>query len=186
MVLRSKLWLGLALVLCLGGTAQAQFRSQSAVSGVNTTSSDVFAPPSSNNVAPVITSTVSASVNTSGMSALASLNQGSLAPGVAANIQQNLANLLVCPSATVCGDLQNTFVKNISLASGAPASSLLRQLGKSLIGLQADGSINSTRLVDLIDAYNAAIDNAKLEFLAKPPAEMVALRSLLTTLTKAL
>jgi hypothetical protein len=189
MGLRSEAVLLLAC-LVLAGPVHAQFRSQSAISGVITTSSDVFSPSSGSATGSAGSSisvppTVGAALNSTGMSLLGDLSQGKLVSTASPAVQKSIAGLLVTPAgASKDTAAAKALTKVLSKSNYTPTPDKAKTLVDTLVSLQGDGSVSPTQLRDAINAYNSYVDSATLECLAKPPGELLVIQAFLNSLTK--
>ena len=133
-------------------------------------------------------------VNRASLTLLAQLNDGSLATlasseaGNDTAIPPEVQQLLL---AILRGELQNNesgealvnrFARALSSAPGGPSEELAQNLVSSLSGLFVNNTVNPTRFVAAVKAYNAVIAKSGDEFLNNPPPELLATQSVLSTL----
>lgn len=133
-------------------------------------------------------------VNTASLTLTAQLNNGSLAVPVSLNrnataippeVQRILLAILRGQSLDNASGsvLVNRFARALSSAPGGPSEQLARNLATSLSGIFApNNTVNPTRFVAAVKAYNAAIAASSGEFLNNPPPELLATQSVLSTL----
>ncbi len=132
-------------------------------------------------------------VNTASLTLTAQLNDGSLAVLASSSINPTeippevqrllLAILRGQSLGNASGSvLVNRFVRALSSAPGGPSEELAWKLATSLFGLFANNTVNPTRFVTAVKAYNAAIAASGSKFLNNPPPELLAVQSVLSTL----
>lgn len=140
---------------------------------------------------------VERAVNTASSKLTAELNQGRLAVPVSLNrnataIPPDVQRLLLAilrgqsPDNRLGEVSVNKFARALSSVTGGPKEQLARNLATSLRGFfPANNTVNPTRFVAAVKAYNAAISDSNGKFLNNPPPELLATQSVLSTLVNA-
>lgn len=193
--MKIKLGLGLAVAFCglMAGTpAQAQSGNFSDVTGSIITTSDIaggFSPGGDRIVNLAFrTNAIASAVNNAAVAVnqqLATRNLPIAANGAPTAIPDTVQQTVECAStgsgnAGACvGQIEQ------GLVNGGANPVLARNLALSLDRLTVGGEVNAGRLLALVRAYNALINNSSAQFLSSPPEELRAVQSVLSILLNA-
>jgi hypothetical protein len=194
--MRIKLGLGLVVACCglmaVVPQAQAQSGNFSDVTGSIITTSDIaggFSPGGDRIVKLAFrTNAIASAVNNAAVAVnqqLAARNLPIAANGAPTAIPASVQETVECAStgsgnAGACvGQIEQGLVN----AGANPV--LARNLALSLDRLTINGRVEPVRLVALVRAYNALIDNSNAQFLSSPPEELRAVQSVLSILLNA-
>ena len=187
--------LGLAIAICgASGIPQAQAQSGnfSDVTGNIITTSDVVGgfSPGGDRITRLAfrTSAIANAVNNAASRVnqqLATRNLPIVANGALTAIPASVQESVACAS-TGSGNA-GACVSQIEqgLVNGGANPLLARNLALSLDRLTANGQVEPARLVGLVRAYNALINNSSAQFLSNPPEQLRAVQSVLSILLNA-
>lgn len=196
-VSKFKFGLGLAIaisgLMALGPKAEAQSGNFSDVTGNIITTSDIaggFSPGGDRIVKLAFrTNAIAGAVNNAAVAVnqqLAARNLPVAANGALTAIPAEVQQTVECASTgraeevTACvGQIER------GLVNGGANPLLARNLALSLERLTIRGQVEPGRLVALVRAYNALINNSNAQFLSSPPEELRAIQSVLSILLNA-
>jgi hypothetical protein len=194
--MKFKLGWGFALaclgLMAVGNQAQAQSGNFSDVTGNIITTSDIAGgfSPSGDRVVKLSfrTNAIASAVNNAAVAVnqqLASRNLPIASNGAPTAIPAEVQQVVECAS-TGSGDVA-ACVSQIErgLVNGGANPVLARNLALSLERLTVRGEVEPGRLVALVRAYNALINNSNAQFLSSPPEELRAVQSVLSILLNA-
>lgn len=194
--MKMKLGLGLAIafssLLAAMPPVQAQSGNFSDVTGSIITTSDIaggFSPGGDRIVRLAFrTNAIASAVNNAAVAVnqqLAARNLPIAANGLPTAIPATVQQTVECAS-TGNGDVA-ACVGQIEqgLINGGANPVLARNLALSLDRLTVRGEVEPGRLVALVRAYNALINNSNAQFLSSPPEELRAVQSVLSILLNA-
>lgn len=190
--------IGLSFVLAIAGIvsgipqAQAQRGNFSDITGNIITTSDIaggFSPSGARVVnLSFRTKEIRDAVNTAATSVnqqLATRNLPILANGIQTAIPESVQQNVECAfmGNSNAGDCTAQIEK--SLVDAGTNLAIAQNLATSLQGLTAKDQVEAGRLVAVVRAYNALINNSSAEFLTNPPEELRAIQSVLSILLNA-
>lgn len=194
--MKFKLGWGLAIafsgLIAVGHKAQAQSGNFSDVTGSIITTSDIaggFSPGGARVVKLAFrTNAIASAVNNAALAVnqqLAARNLPIASNGAPTAIPTAVQQAVECAS-TGSGDAA-ACVGQIErgLVNGGANPVLARNLALSLERLTVRGEVEPGRLVALVRAYNALINNSNAQFLSSPPEELRAVQSVLSILLNA-